>query len=65
MTREAKNPIFIAIIFNVNRNTVWKQETFWGLKMHLQNIVDEICFQKEFKKLNLLNKVNFPNFANR
>jgi hypothetical protein len=33
--------------------------------MHCQNIVDERCLQKEFLKTFLLNKVYFPNFANR
>ncbi len=35
---------------DVNRNTVWKLKIFWGLIMHFQNIVDGICFQKEFFK---------------
>jgi hypothetical protein len=35
---------------NVNINNVWKLKNFKGLKMHCQNIVDEICLQKEFFK---------------
>jgi hypothetical protein len=39
LTREAKNSIFIAISFKVNRNTVWKLKIVWGLKMHCHTVL--------------------------
>jgi hypothetical protein len=47
----------------VNRDTVWKLIIFGGLNMHSQNIVDGICFQKEFLKSFLLNKSLLPKFC--
>ncbi len=40
-------------------------ENFLGLKMHYQNIVDGRFFQKEFLKIFLLSKVDFPNSVHR
>ncbi len=50
LTRKSKIQLLLQSSSNVNRNTVWKLKIFWGLKMHSQNIVDGICFQKEFFK---------------
>jgi hypothetical protein len=64
LTREAKSLILLQSSL-VNRNTFWKLKVFLGLKMHYQNIVEGQCFQKEFWKIFLVSKVDFPNFFHR